>query len=515
MNSDSPLGEKGYSAPRFEGKGRLWGTVALSLATFMSVLDVSIANVSIAAIAGDLGVSPNQGTAIITSFGIAMAISMPLTGWLAERFGTVRLLITSLLIFASLSVLCATAPTFESLVVLRVLQGGVAGPIIPLCQALVLRSYHPSRVGFGLTALSLTTFAAPVIGPLLGGWLTDNWTWRGIFYVNVPLGLACAAIAFRVLRPIETPIYRNPVDAMGLALLICWIGSLQLMLDLGRNRDWFSSPLVMALAVSASSFFVFFMVWERTEKDPIIDLALFRIRTFSIGTLTSSLAYALHLGNMVLLPLWLLQYMGYSATMAGVVLAPIGIAGILVVPFVGRYISRFDVRWMVTASFLLFALSLWMRSRFSTDSDLASLMLPSLIQGAGSAMFFMPLLTIILSNVPSHRVAAASGLSTFLRYMAAAVGTSLIAAAWSWRAALHRSRLVEAVPGSIQFEETRSRLDSVGIQPQQQLAIMDRLIEQQAHTLAVNDLFYSSSLLFLVLVGAIWLAKPPPVRRHE
>ncbi len=495
-------------APAIEGSTRLVGTLALSLAAFMGVLDISIANVSIPAIAGDLGVSPNQGTWIITGFGVATAISLLLTGWLVQRFGTVRLFAASVLLFTLMSLLCGAAPTFEVLVVLRVLQGAVAGPMIPLCQALLLRSYPPSRIGFALSVLAVTTLTAPIVGPLLGGWLTDNWSWRWIFYVNVPVGLVCAFAVWRVFRPLETVTRQTPVDAAGLALLVVWVGSLQMMLDLGKYRDWFGSPLIVGLGATSVVFFAIFMVWELTEKNPIIDLSLFRARNFWVGTLAMSFGYGLFLGNLVLLPLWLQQYMGYSATLAGVVLAPVGVLAILLAPLVGWYVGKHDPRWMVSGAFLVLALSMWMRSSFSTDTDLHTLMLPSLIQGAGNAMFFVPLMAIIFSHLPAEQIAAASGVSNFMRYSAGAFGASLITTAWDWRAAFHRSRLAESVSdGAVPLADARGALGSAGLGREQQMAMIDRMIEQQAHTLAVNELFYLSALLFIALVGVLWWAR--------
>lgn len=507
MSSASALAGP-IGAKPMQGAARVVGAFALSLATFMSVLDISIANVSIPAIAGDLSVSPNQGTWIVTSFGVATAISMPLTGWMVQRVGTVRLFALSVLLFTTMSFLCGAAPTIEALVVFRVLHGVVAGPMIPLCQALLLRSFPPHRKGSALSVLAFTAFAAPVAGPLLGGWLTDNWSWRWIFYVNVPVGVASALVVWRIYEPFETATRRTAIDVTGLVLLVVWVGSLQLMLDLGKDHDWFGSTLIVALALCASACFALFLAWESTDANPIIDLSLFRLRNFWVGTLGFSLAYALFLGNLVLLPLWLLQYMDYSATNAGVVLAPMGFLGVAIMPFVGRYLDRHDPRWMISAAFLIFALSLWMRSHFSTDTDLVSLMLPSLVQGAGSAMFFTPLLAMILSQVPPHRIASASGVSNFLRYTGGAVGTSLITTVWEWRAVFHRSRLIERISDGYEpLVQAQAALRDAGLHHAQQLAMIEQWIDREAHTLAVIETFYGSAVLFVGLVAAIWLGK--------
>src|ERR1700728_4212879 len=221
------------------------GTIALSLATFMNVLDTSIANVSLPAIAGDLGVSPDQGTWVITSFGVANAISLPLTGWLTRRFGQVRLFTTSVVLFVIASFLCALAPTLSLLILARVLQGAVAGPMIPLSQALLLSSYPKAKSGMALAMWSMTTLVAPVVGPVLGGWITDNISWPWIFYINIPVGIVAGIATWAIYHRRESATAKVPVDAVGLGLLMLWVGSMQVMLDKGKDLDWFNSGFIV------------------------------------------------------------------------------------------------------------------------------------------------------------------------------------------------------------------------------------------------------------------------------
>src|SRR6266481_7175375 len=244
--------------PPLRGTTLAIGSVALSLATFMNVLDTSIANVSIPAIAGDLGVSPDQGTWVITSFGVANAISLPLTGWLTRRFGQVKLFTASVVLFVIASFLCALAPSLSLLILFRVLQGLVAGPMIPLSQALLLASYPKSRAGTALAMWSITTLVAPVVGPVLGGWITDNISWPWIFYINVPVGLGAAAATWLIYRKRETATVKLPIDGVGLGLLVIWVGALQIMLDQGKDLDWFASTTIVALALVAAIGFVLF-----------------------------------------------------------------------------------------------------------------------------------------------------------------------------------------------------------------------------------------------------------------
>src|SRR4029078_7322758 len=245
------------AAPLSGGRLAL-GTIALSLATFMNVLDTSIANVSLPAIAGDLGVSPDQGTWIITSFGVANAISLPLTGWLTQRYGQVRLFAASVLLFMVASFLCALAPTLGLLIAFRVLQGAVAGPMIPLSQSLLLSSYPQSKAGTALARWGITTLVAPVTGPLLGGWITDNIAWPWIFYINFPVGLLAVAATWMIYRTRETPTRKLPIDGVGLGLLVLWVGALQIMLDKGKDLDWFGSTQITILAITALVGFAVF-----------------------------------------------------------------------------------------------------------------------------------------------------------------------------------------------------------------------------------------------------------------
>jgi DHA2 family multidrug resistance protein len=492
-----------------EGSARLWGTIALSTATFMNVLDTSIANVSLPAIAGDLGVSPNQGTWVITSFAVANAIAVPLTGWLSLRLGQVRLFVTSVVLFVIASWLCGLAPNMTTLIAFRALQGFVAGPMIPLSQALLLSSYPRALAGLAMAMWAMTTLVAPVLGPLLGGWITDNISWSWIFYINIPVGLAAAFASWAIYRKRESVRRALPIDKVGLALLVLWIGCLQIMLDLGKEYDWFSSPTIVALAVVAAVGFAFFLIWELTDAHPVVDLRLFARRNFWAGTLTTSVAYGLFFGNVVLLPLWLQQFMGYTATEAGMVLAPVGVMAMVLSPFVGKTVGKVDPRKYATFAFVVFGLVLWMRSNFNTQADFRTILIPTIVQGVAMAFFFIPLMTITLSGLTQDRIPAASGLTNFVRITAGAMGTSISTTLWEGRAALHHAQLAEAVSaGNPAVQATLSGLSAAGLTPEQALAQVNRLVDQQAFMLAANDIFYLSAVLFLALIPLVWLTHP-------
>jgi len=332
-------------------------TLALTLATFMQVLDTTIANVPIPSIAGNLGVTPTQGTWAITSFGVSNAIAMPLTGWLAKRFGEVRLFVFSTALFSLTSFACGMAPNFETLIFGRVIQGAVAAPMMPLSQSLLLANYPSDKKGLALAFWAMTATIGPIAGPLLGGYITDNFNWSWIFYINVPIGVLSSFLVWQLLEKRETQVSKFPIDYIGLSLLVLGVGALQILLDKGNDLDWFGSSTIITLTVIAFVGIVFFIIWELYDKNPVVDLKLFKDRNFTIGTIAISMGYAVFLGGGVIFPLWLQMQLGYSAFWAGFASAAVGIFAFLLSPVVGANMHRLNLRVVVTVSFLLFALS--------------------------------------------------------------------------------------------------------------------------------------------------------------
>lgn len=495
--------------PPLTGATLVLATAVLSLAMFMQVLDTTVANVSIPAISGDLAVSASQGTWIITSFAVSNAIALPLAGWLARRFGEVRLFVMATLLFTTASWLCGLAPNFETLLAARVLQGAAAGPMVPLSQSLLLHNYPEHKRGLALAFWAMTTTVAPIVGPFLGGWITDNMSWPWIFYINVPVGIVCCYITWQLLKDRETTTLRLPIDMVGLVLLVIGVGCLQVMLDKGNELDWFNSDDIIILSVIAAFTLSMLVVWELTAKHPVIDLTLFARRNFTIGTVAVSFGYLLFFGGVVVYPLWLQTDMGYTATWAGVASVPLGIMAVILSPIVGRTQHRFDLRKLVTFSFAVFALSCFWQSRYTTDYDLWHLIEPRFVQGIGMAFFFVPLTTMLLMGLPPQRIASAMGLSNFMRVLSGSIGTSLSIALWQNRTALHHGQLVEHVsaynPISDQYLGSAQAL---GQTPDGALAGLAATINAQAVTLATADVFWLSGWIFLALILLVWLAKP-------
>ncbi|HMN80917.1 MAG TPA: DHA2 family efflux MFS transporter permease subunit [Burkholderiaceae bacterium] len=484
--------------------------MALSAATFMQVLDTSIANVAIPAIAGDLGGSPTQATWVITAFAVSNAITLPLTGWLARRFGEVRVFVAAVLLFTLASWGCGLSHSLGMLIAFRVLQGAVAGPLIPLSQSLLISIYPPQKRGTALALWSMTTLVAPIAGPITGGWITDNVSWPWIFYINVPVGLFAMWIGWSRLRHRETPTAITPIDGMGLFLLVVGVGALQMMLDLGKELDWFSSREIIALAVVAVLALSVLIVWELTTAHPVVDLRLFARRNFTTGAVATSLAYMVFFGSVVILPLWLQTQAGYTPTWAGLATAPTGILAIALMPFVGRNMHRMDPRKTVTASFLIFALTAYWRAGFNTDADFVYIAMPQLIQGVATAFFFVPLLGITMAGVPPERIASAAGLANFLRILAGSFGTSLSTTLWERRATVHHAQLVEPLtPLNPLADDYLSRLQAQGLSPEASLAMLERAVNGQSVMMATNDVFWVAALIFIALIPLVWFARPP------
>jgi len=482
-------------------------TIFLALATFMQVLDTTIANVSIPAIAGELGVTSTQGTWIITAFTASNAIAMPLTGWLAKRFGEVKLFALSTLLFAITSMLCGFAPSYPLLIAARVLQGAVAAPMMPLSQSLLLANYPAHKKGLALAFWAMTATIGPIAGPLLGGYITDNFSWSWIFYINVPIGILSSFIVWQMLKNRETKTFNFPIDFIGLILLIVGVGSLQIMLDKGNELDWFASPEIIILTLITVVCVSFFIIWELFDKNPVIDLSLFKNRNFTIGTITLSLGYTIFLGGGVVFPLWLQTQLGYTAFWAGFASASVGIFAFLLSPIVGNNLHRLNLRVLVTISFILFAISYFWMANFTTDIDIIHASLPRLVMGVGMAMFFVPLTSIIISQIEPFKIASAMGVVNFLRILGGGLGTSIAVSMWSTRGDYYHAIYSEQITKfSHATDQFMTAFSSASLPP---LAVINTLIDQQASTRANDDILLLSGVIFLALIVLIWFAKPP------
>ncbi|WP_321889584.1 DHA2 family efflux MFS transporter permease subunit [Paraburkholderia bannensis] len=487
-------------------------TFALSLATFIEVLDSTVTNVAVPAISGSLGVANSQGTWVISSYSVAAAIAVPLTGWLARRLGETRLFVGAVLLFTLTSLMCALAADLHVLVACRALQGLCSGPMVPLSQTILLRSFPPARRTLALALWGMTVLLAPIFGPVVGGYLIDAFSWEWIFLINLPIGLFSFVVCATMLR-MEAPQRergeRIPVDIIGIALLVVGVGALQAMLDLGHDAGWFDSTLIVTLAIVAALALVSLLLWEAGEAQPVIDLSLFRDRTFSFCVLIISLGMASFSVVGVVFPLWLQAVMGYDAFHAGLATAPLGVLALVFSILVGLYAHRFDARVLATFGFLVFAAVLWWDTHFTLTMTFTQIVTPGLIQGIGLPCFFIPLTAATLSRVPDHQLAAASSLSNFLRTLAAAFGTAMSVTLWEHRATFHYATLAQSVTKeSGGTQQVVTTLHAMGVSGARELGALHQVTTQQAYMMATSDMFFMACVTCVVLAALMWLTRP-------
>jgi DHA2 family multidrug resistance protein len=484
-------------------------TFALSLATFIEVLDSTVTNVAVPAISGGLGVSNSQGTWVISSYSVAAAIAVPLTGWLSRRLGETRLFLGAVILFTLTSLLCGVAGDFHLMVVCRALQGLFSGPMVPLSQTILLRTFPPDKRVVALALWAMTVLLAPIFGPVVGGWIIDNFSWPWIFLINLPIGIFSFAVCMTLLRPDASTAKAAPIDLPGILLLVIGVGSLQTVLDLGHDRGWFDSPLILTLAIVAGLAIVSLLIWEAGEKHPVIDLSLFRDRTFSFCVLIISLGMMSFSVVGVIFPLWLQAVMGYTAYQAGLATAPLGVLALLFSILVGIYAGRFDARVLATFGFLVFAAVLWWDAHFTLTMTFTQIITPGLIQGIGLPCFFIPLTAATLSRVSDDKLAAASSLSNFLRTLSAAFGTAMSVTLWDNRALYHYDVVAQSVTKSSgNTQRFVQSLHGMGIDGARELTTLHHVVQQQAYMMATGDMFYMASITCLVLAAMMWLTRP-------
>jgi len=492
----------------FAPPNRALTTFGLALASFMQVLDTTIANVSLPTISGNLGGSANQATWVITSFAVSTAIALPLTGWLARRFGERKLFMWSTMAFVIASFLCGLANSMGLLVFARALQGLVAGPMYPITQALLLSIYPPARRGQAIALLAMVTVVAPIAGPILGGWITDNYSWEWIFFINIPLGIFASLVVGAQLKGRPEKIEKPKMDYIGLATLVLGVGALQILLDLGNDEDWFHSQLIVVLAVVAAVSLAVFVIWELTDRDPIVDLRLFRHRNFAAGTMAMVVAYSAFFSVGILVPLWLQRNLGYTAIWAGLATAPIGILPVLLAPLIGKHAGKFDLRMLASIAFMAMSMTSFLRSGFNLDVNFERVAWIQLFQGVGVALFFMPVLQILLSDLEPHEIASGSGLATFVRTLGGSFAASLTTYAWNQRTVVHHAQLTEHIPATDPaMLETLARYGNGDLQ--RGAVVMDRMIGQQAMQIGFNEIFHLLGIIFLVVIAFVWIARPP------
>jgi DHA2 family multidrug resistance protein len=496
--------------PALHGGKLFFLTVAIATASFMEILDMTIVNVSVPSISGSLGVTPSEGTWAVSSYMLAAAIMQPLSGWIARRFGEVRTFVTSIVLFMTFSAVCGVANSLPMLVGARLLQGFVSGPMMSVAQAILLRNYPIEKRGLALGLWSMVIMIAPIFGPIIGGWITDTFSWPWLFYINLPVGAFSAIASWSILRRRESNIVKLPIDAVGLMLLIIGVGSLQFMLDNGNEKDWFNSPVILGAAVTACVAMAFFIPWELTDKHPVVDLHLFAKRNFRVGTGTLALAFFAFSGINIIFPLWLQTTVGYTATWAGLAVAPVGILGLFIAPIVGRNMMRLNLRLAASFAFCVFGASVLWTATLNESASFFQFATPRFLQGLGMAFFFLPLNQILMSGITANELASASGVSNFTRTMSGSFSTAITVWLWNRRSDYHHAVLTEHINNSSHsWSLYQAQLGAHHISGVGAAEFANQVITAQSSTLGVNDVYYLMGLIFLILVPLIWFSKPP------
>jgi DHA2 family multidrug resistance protein len=494
------------SEPRLRGLSLAVATLAVAMASFMNILDTTIAIVALPTISGNLAATPSQGSWVITVYSVCLAVILPLSGWITRRYGEVRVFIVAVILFSLTSWLCAIASSFTQLLLFRALQGFSGGLLLPLSQALLLRIYPPEKHGLALGIWGITSAVAPVLGPLLGGYITDTFGWPWIFLINAPVGLFSAVVCWNLLRRFESETRREPVDFTGLILLMVGVICFQLVMDRGHELDWLDSTQIRVMLVVSILFFFLFLAWEVGEEHPVVDLSLFTHRNFVTGTALISVFFLCYVTATVLYPIWLQTTMGYTATWAGLVMAPFGLAPVILMPLIGQKMREWDARPTVMCGIIVFVLAFYLHAQTSTETSAGFVAAVRLLMGTAMPFVWMPLMVLTLVGLPAAKMASAAGIFNFVRTLASSLGTAAGVTLWDDRTIFHHSRIAESIVADApQYQQTMELLSQRLPDSQAALAALEQAVNTQARTLGLDDIFYVSALILLPLALIAWL----------
>lgn len=487
------------------------GTVMLPM--LMVVLDTSVVNVALDHIRGSLSAGIDEATWSITAYLAANAVIIPMTGWLSRLFGRKRYLLFSIVMFTVSSFLCGAAWNIESLIVFRILQGLTGGAMPPLSQAILLESFPPHQYGIAMAIFGLGVSFGPIIGPVLGGWITDVLTWHWVFFINIPIGIVSVLMAVSVIvDPPYMRAMRMKIDYPGLILLGLGVGCLQLLLDRGQRNDWFSSNLMIALAVIAVFSLVLFVLVERYAERPIVDLSVFRDYSYTIGNIAMFFFMANLFGTLVLLPIYLQTLMGYTASLAGLALAPGGVANLITMPVVGRFLHRSNPKVFVILGILFTAYSTLLMARFTLGVDFGTVLWPRIFMGIGMGMLFIPLTTLTIASIRKENMGNATAVYNLIRNIGGSIGIAFVTTMVSRRAQVHQASLVEHLTPydplySMRTQQGMGLLQQRGMDATSAqhggLGIVYEGLLRQAGMLSFADVFYLLTWMMLILIPLV------------
>jgi MFS transporter, DHA2 family, multidrug resistance protein len=492
-------------------------TVSVMMAVFMEVLDTSIANIALPHIAGNLSATTDEATWVLTSYLVSNAIILPMTGWLGNYFGRKRVLISCIVMFTIASALCGLAWSLPSLVVARILQGAGGGAMVPIAQAIMLESFPPQKRGQAMAVFAMGVVVAPILGPTVGGWITDNYSWRWIFYINLPVGILAALMAEWV---VEDPPYikRNQsadIDFIGFSLLAVWLATLQIILDKGQEADWFSAHWICWFTATSIASFVGFIAWEFHTEHPLVDLRVFKNRNFTVGVILMTSLGAILYGTTAQLPLFLQTLMGYPALQSGYALSPRGIAAFATTLVVGRLVGKIPMRWMLCFGFVALATSSFMLSNINLQVSQIDVIWPSVINGIAISFIFVPLTTTTMSQLSQQQIGNASGLYNLMRNLGGSIGIAFVTTMLARGAQVHQALMVGHLtptdPAFVQRLAATRHILAQQYDPAtattMAYATIYNTLDDQAHLWAFVDVFLLFGILALCGIPMVLLFK--------
>ena len=494
-------------------------TVTVMLPAIMEIVDTSVANVALPHMQGSLNAGTDEITWVLTSYLVSNAVVLPMTGWLARMFGRKRFLITCITLFTLASLMCGAAPSLGLLIFFRVLQGAAGGALIPMSQAFMMETFPPYQQGMAMAIFGVGAMFGPIIGPALGGWITDNMNWRWIFYINIPIGVIAVVMAtYFIYDPSYLKRARVSIDYWGLALLTVGLGALQIVLDKGQQDDWFNSPFIVACSVLTAVSLLALLYVELTHPHPIVNLRLFKNVSFSAGNLVMfAVGFCLY-SSIMLIPLCLQTLMGYNATMAGMVLAPGGVATLVCMPFVGAVIQRYDGRKVVFTGLIISAYSMYLMQGFTLEAAYRDFLWPRIVLGVGLAMVFVPLTTVTLATISKEEMGNATGIFSLLRNIGGSVGIAISATMLARYSQFYQTTLVAHVTpynplAQSQTATLKGALMGRGMNAvaaeQGALGIIYSKVVRQAYMLSYNRIFFVVGIAFLIIIPLLLLLKKP------
>jgi DHA2 family multidrug resistance protein len=502
--------------------------VGVMLATFMQVLDTSIANIALPHIAGSLSSTPDQATWVLTSYLVANAIILPMTGWLGNHFGRKRVFIACIGMFVFASALCGMALNLPMLILARILQGAGGGAMVPIAQAILLESFPVAKRGVAMATFSLAVIVAPIIGPTLGGWITDNYSWRWIFYINLPVGMLAIFLAEWL---VEDPPYikRNlkaAIDFVGFGLLAVWLATLQIVLDKGQEADWLGAVWIRWFIGISVVAMIAFIAWEFRVKDPLVNLRILRSRNFATGLMLMAVVGIILYGTTAELPLFLQTLMGYPALQSGYTMSPRGVAAFFTTFLVGRLVGRVPLRWLLGFGFSMLSLSAFLLSDINLQVSMASVIFPTVLNGVAISFIFVPLTTATMSQLRQREIGSATGLYILMQNIGGSIGIALVTTLVARGAQAHQALMVgHLTPTDPVFTQRLAAAQHALAQQtdpatamHQSYALIYGTLNAQAHLWAFVDTFRIFGLMVLCCLPLILLfkrAKPAPVRQVE